>query len=44
MKFASASREVDVLEIVQNLERRGVALRILDFKGNKVDTHSPQRK
>jgi hypothetical protein len=24
------------------LEKRGVALRILDFKGDRVDTHSPQ--
>jgi DNA invertase Pin-like site-specific DNA recombinase len=33
-----------LLEIVQSLEKKGVALRILDFKGDKVDTHSPQGK
>ena len=33
-----------LLEIVQGLENNGVALRILDFKGDKVDTHSPQGK
>jgi DNA invertase Pin-like site-specific DNA recombinase len=33
-----------LLEIVQGLEKKGVALRILDFKGDKVDTHSPQGK
>jgi DNA invertase Pin-like site-specific DNA recombinase len=31
-----------LLEIVQGLEKKDVALRILDFKGDKVDTHSPQ--
>jgi DNA invertase Pin-like site-specific DNA recombinase len=33
-----------LLEIVEELERKGVALRILDFKGDRVDTHSPQGK
>jgi DNA invertase Pin-like site-specific DNA recombinase len=33
-----------LLEIVKGLERKGVALRLLDFKGHKVDTHSPQGK
>jgi DNA invertase Pin-like site-specific DNA recombinase len=33
-----------LLEIVQGLEKKRVALRILDFKGDKVDTHSPQGK
>jgi DNA invertase Pin-like site-specific DNA recombinase len=33
-----------LLEIVENLEAKGVALRILDFKGDKVDTNSPQGK
>jgi DNA invertase Pin-like site-specific DNA recombinase len=33
-----------LLEIVEGLEKKGVALRILDFKGDKVDTHSPQGK
>jgi DNA invertase Pin-like site-specific DNA recombinase len=33
-----------LLEIVQGLEEKGVALRILDFKGDRVDTHSPQCK
>jgi DNA invertase Pin-like site-specific DNA recombinase len=33
-----------LLEIVQGLQSKGVALRILDFKGDKVDTHSPQGK
>jgi DNA invertase Pin-like site-specific DNA recombinase len=33
-----------LLQIVQGLEEKGVALRILDFKGDKVDTHSPQGK
>ena len=33
-----------LLEIVQGLEKKGVALRLLDFKGHKVDTHSPQGK
>lgn len=33
-----------LLEIVEGLEAEGVALRILDFKGDKVDTHSPQGK
>jgi DNA invertase Pin-like site-specific DNA recombinase len=31
-----------LLEIVEGLERKGVALRLLDFKGHKVDTHSRQ--
>jgi DNA invertase Pin-like site-specific DNA recombinase len=34
----------NLLEIVEGLERKGVALRILDFKGDRVDTHSPQGK
>ncbi len=29
-----------LLEIVEGLARNGVALRLLDFKGHKVDTHS----
>lgn len=33
-----------LLEIVEGLETKGVALRILDFKGDRVDTHSPQGK
>jgi DNA invertase Pin-like site-specific DNA recombinase len=33
-----------LLEIVQGLEDKDVALRILDFKGDRVDTHSPQGK
>jgi DNA invertase Pin-like site-specific DNA recombinase len=33
-----------LLEIVQGLEKKGVALRILDFKGDRVDTHSAQGK
>jgi DNA invertase Pin-like site-specific DNA recombinase len=33
-----------LLEIVEKLEKKGVALRILDFKGDKVDTHSAQGK
>jgi DNA invertase Pin-like site-specific DNA recombinase len=33
-----------LLEIVERLEKKGVALRILDFKGDKVDTHSAQGK
>jgi DNA invertase Pin-like site-specific DNA recombinase len=33
-----------LLEIVEGLEKKGVALRILDFKGDKVDTHNPQGK
>jgi DNA invertase Pin-like site-specific DNA recombinase len=33
-----------LLEIVQGLEKKGVALRLLDFQGHKVDTHSPQGK
>src|ERR1700722_16274620 len=28
-----------LLEIVEGLERKGVALRLLDFEGHKVDTH-----
>ena len=31
-----------LLEIVEGLERKGVALRLLDFKGHRVDTHSRQ--
>ena len=31
-----------LLEIVEGLERKGVALRLLDFEGHKVDTHSRQ--
>ena len=31
-----------LLEIVEGLERKGVAVRILDFDGHKVDTHSRQ--
>jgi DNA invertase Pin-like site-specific DNA recombinase len=31
-----------LLEIVEGLERKGVALRLLDFDGHKVDTHSRQ--
>jgi DNA invertase Pin-like site-specific DNA recombinase len=33
-----------LLEIVEGLQKKGVALRILDFKGDRVDTHSPQGK
>jgi DNA invertase Pin-like site-specific DNA recombinase len=33
-----------LLEIVQKLEAKGVALRILDFRGERVDTKSPQGK
>jgi DNA invertase Pin-like site-specific DNA recombinase len=33
-----------LLEIVEGLEAKGVALRILDFKGDTVDTHSPTGK
>jgi len=33
-----------LLEIVRRLEAKGVALRILDFQGDTVDTKSPQRK
>jgi len=33
-----------LLEIVHQLERKSVALRILDFRGERVDTHSPQGK
>ncbi|SDR08990.1 Site-specific DNA recombinase [Rhizobiales bacterium GAS113] len=33
-----------LLEIVEGLERKRVALRILDFKGDRVDTHSAQGK
>jgi DNA invertase Pin-like site-specific DNA recombinase len=33
-----------LLEIVDGLEQKGIALRILDFKGDRVDTHSPQGK
>jgi DNA invertase Pin-like site-specific DNA recombinase len=33
-----------LLEIVRRLEAKGVALRILDFKGDAVDTRSPQGK
>jgi DNA invertase Pin-like site-specific DNA recombinase len=31
-----------LLEVVRRLEGKGVALRILDFKGDAVDTRSPQ--
>lgn len=31
----------DLLSIITTLERKGVALRILDFSGQAVDTHSP---
>ena len=31
-----------LLEIVEGLERKGVALRLLDFEGHRVDTHSRQ--
>ncbi|SEE86627.1 Site-specific DNA recombinase [Rhizobiales bacterium GAS191] len=31
-----------LLEIVEGLERNGVAFRLLDFEGHKVDTHSRQ--
>jgi DNA invertase Pin-like site-specific DNA recombinase len=33
-----------LLEIVMGLERKGVALRLLDFEGHKVDTRSRQGK
>ena len=33
-----------LLEIVEGLERKAVALRLLDFDGHKVDTHSRQGK
>jgi hypothetical protein len=33
-----------LLKIVEGLDRKGVALRLLDFKGHKVDTHSRQGK
>jgi DNA invertase Pin-like site-specific DNA recombinase len=33
-----------LLEIVNHLESKGVGLRILDFKGEAVDTKSPQGK
>ena len=33
-----------LLEIVEGLERKGVAFRLLDFEGHKVDTHSRQGK
>jgi DNA invertase Pin-like site-specific DNA recombinase len=33
-----------LLEMVTKLEAKGVALRILDFKGEAVDTKSPQGK
>lgn len=33
-----------LLEIVKHLEGKGVALRILDFQGDTVDTKSPQGK
>jgi DNA invertase Pin-like site-specific DNA recombinase len=33
-----------LLEIVEGLERKGVALRLLDFKNHRVDTHSRQGK
>ena len=31
-------------DIVEGLERKGVAVRLLDFGGHKVDTHSRQGK
>ena len=33
-----------LLEIVEGLERKGVAFRLLDFDGHRVDTHSRQGK
>jgi DNA invertase Pin-like site-specific DNA recombinase len=33
-----------LLEIVESLERKRVALRLLDFAGHRVDTHSRQGK
>jgi DNA invertase Pin-like site-specific DNA recombinase len=33
-----------LLEIVEFLKGKGIALRILDFKRDRVDTHSPQGK
>jgi DNA invertase Pin-like site-specific DNA recombinase len=31
-----------LLEIVEGLERKGAAVRLLDFDGHKIDTHSRQ--
>lgn len=36
-----ARSTTDLLEIIATLERKGVALRILDFGGQAVDTQSP---
>lgn len=36
-----ARSTADLLEIIATLERKGVALRILDFGGQAVDTQSP---
>jgi len=33
-----------LLHIIEGLENKGVGLRILDFKGERVDTRSPQGK
>ena len=39
-RLARSSQQL--LEIVEGLERKGVALRLLDFDGHRVDTHSRQ--
>lgn len=39
-----ARSTTDLLEIVAKLDRKGVALRILDFGGQSVDTQSPSGK
>lgn len=36
-----ARSTVDLLRIVETLDAKGVALRIMDFGGGEVDTHSP---
>ena len=41
-RLARSSRHL--LEIVEGLDRKGVALRLLDFEGHRVDTHSRQGK
>ena len=39
-----ARSTADLLEIIATLERKGVALRILDFGGQSIDTKSPSGK
>jgi len=41
-RLARSTRHL--LSIVRGLEKKGVAFRIVDFKGHRVDTHSPQGK